>query len=244
VKPTAQEILSVLDNCCDFFTFPMLDNGYVYLAATRLTVFRSAMDWAMAIEVFGFSPRSGLPDTHISTFASELQNRKRPGGYVSQVAYESYLDNHPHDESRFIYPVAGGNWLDGEFVAKVDPELTLRGESIWLPTVEDIKAHDIELRDQPNLRVFELCRYLADIRRSEVLATTDELRVNIGPDLMQILQLNEWNHPDVADDDCRPSSSETFRQLAEVMATGDARIYRPTLPPNTHWRNWPAGGTM
>ena len=57
---TAGEILEVLDAACDSFAFPMLDNGYVYLAATRLSLFRSAADWAMVIEVFGFSPRAGL----------------------------------------------------------------------------------------------------------------------------------------------------------------------------------------
>ena len=35
-KHAAANILSVLDRCCDTYTFPMLDNGYVYLAATRL----------------------------------------------------------------------------------------------------------------------------------------------------------------------------------------------------------------
>jgi len=35
-----EEILSILDDCCDAFTFPMLDNGYVYLAATRLSLYR------------------------------------------------------------------------------------------------------------------------------------------------------------------------------------------------------------
>jgi hypothetical protein len=38
----AVEILAVLDGCCDSCTFPMLDNGYVYLAATRLSAYRSA----------------------------------------------------------------------------------------------------------------------------------------------------------------------------------------------------------
>ena len=71
----ADAVLTVLDRCCDAFTFPMLDNGYVYLAATRLSLFRTAADWAMVIEVFGFSPRSGLPDTHIHTFASSLYDR-------------------------------------------------------------------------------------------------------------------------------------------------------------------------
>ncbi len=71
----AEEILAILDRCCDAFTFPMLDNGYVYLAATRLSLYRSATDWAIVIEVFGFSPRSGLPDTHVQTFASRLHDR-------------------------------------------------------------------------------------------------------------------------------------------------------------------------
>jgi hypothetical protein len=50
-------ILSILDRCCDAFTFPMMDNGSIYLAAARLSLYRSRIDWAMVIEVFGFSPR-------------------------------------------------------------------------------------------------------------------------------------------------------------------------------------------
>src|SRR5262245_18662744 len=98
MQHTPDQILSILDRCCDAFTFPMLDNVYVYLAATRLSLFRSAQDWAMVIEVFGFSPRSGLPDTHIRTFASSLINRKSARDYVSQDAYNAYLANHPNDE--------------------------------------------------------------------------------------------------------------------------------------------------
>jgi hypothetical protein len=51
---TATEILQILDECCDNFTFPMLDNGYVYPAATRLSLYRTPEDWAMVIEVFGY----------------------------------------------------------------------------------------------------------------------------------------------------------------------------------------------
>ena len=76
----ADQILAILDRCCDSFTFPMLDNGYVYLAATRLSLYRSVSDWAMVIEVFGFSPRAGLPDTSILTFASRLHNRDAQSG--------------------------------------------------------------------------------------------------------------------------------------------------------------------
>lgn len=219
----------------------MLDNGHVYLAATRLTLFRSPSDWAMTIEVFGFSPRTGIPDTHIYTFAQELHNRERPGGYVNQQVYELH---NPNNESRFIQPIEDGEWLDGELVSKAASDVVVRSERVGLPTVEECKRRGIELKNENEIRAFELCRYLAEIRRSQLLATAHELRVNLGPNLQQILQLNEWNHPDVVDDTCRPSGSETFQQLADVLVTGDVGRYQPTLPPNTHWRNWPAGGTL
>jgi hypothetical protein len=99
------KILDVLDRCCENFTFPMLDNGYFYLAATRLSLYRSTIDWAMVIETFGYSPRSGEPDLCIYTFASSLCNRGVPESYGSGELYESYLRNNPNNEMRFINPI-------------------------------------------------------------------------------------------------------------------------------------------
>jgi hypothetical protein len=42
----------------------------------------------------------------------------------------------------------------------------------------------------------------------------------------------------------RPSSYETWRQIAQVIVSGDASLYQPTLKPNTHWENWPASGSL
>jgi len=66
----SEDVLAILDQCSANFTFPMLDNGYVYLAATRLSLHRTEADWGMVIEVFGYSPRAGMPDTNIYRFAS------------------------------------------------------------------------------------------------------------------------------------------------------------------------------
>src|SRR6185369_10753239 len=116
-----QEILSILDRCCAAFTFPMLDNGYVYLAATRLSLYRSAADLAVVIEVFGFSPRAGLPDTAIQTFASRLYDRNPPESYVTRQAYESYLANNPHNEYRSVFPLDEGPWQDPEDMELIAP---------------------------------------------------------------------------------------------------------------------------
>jgi hypothetical protein len=243
----ANQILAILDRCCDSYTFPMLDNGYVYLAASRLSLYRSVADWAMAIEVFGFSPRAGLPDTSIYTFASKLYNRDPPEQYTSREAYNNYLTHNPHNKFRSIFPVEEGPWLneeDGEFVADGAAEIVVRGRTLLLPPPDEYKLHGVDLADASHVRVFELCRFLADVARELVLATVQERRISVPPDMTQVLQLEEWHHPNVADAAERPSGSATFRQLVEVLANGDVAAYQPSKPPNTHWRNWPNGGSL
>jgi hypothetical protein len=44
--------------------------------------------------------------------------------------------------------------------------------------------------------------------------------------------------------DNRPGSYETWQLIAKVIATGDTSFYKPTLEPNTHWKNWPDSGSM
>jgi uncharacterized protein DUF7003 len=242
----ASQILAVFDRCCDEGTFPMLDNGYVYLAATRLSLHRSPADWAMVIEVFGFSPRAGLPDIQIYTFASRLRDRDSPEGYVSREAYDRYLVDNPNNDSRFAYPVEEGSWQDeehGDFVAARAIEIARRGRARPLPTVDVYARHGIELEEAPRAQVFERCRFLADVARDEVLATPQEQGVSVLPDMSRILQLDEWRHPDIVEDQL-PSGSEAFQQLARVLASGDIGLYRPSGPANTHWRNWPEGGRL
>jgi hypothetical protein len=243
----AGHILSALDRCCDSFTFPMMDNGYVYLAATRLSLYRTAADWAMVIEVFGFSPRSGLPDINIHTFASTLYNRDVPEMYVNGEAYDRYLASCPNNETRFVFPIDVGKWQDdqnAEVVAEGAREFVLRGQRQPIPSLDGYTERGITLENPPRVQVFELCRYVADVARESVLATPQDRRISVMPDMTQILQLEEWHHPNVVDDDDRPSGSETFQQLARVLATGNLALYKPSLPPNTHWRNWPDGGLL
>jgi hypothetical protein len=59
---TTKEILTQFDECAAEFTFPMLDNGYVYLADVRLEAYRDEARWATIIEVIRFNIRAGAHD--------------------------------------------------------------------------------------------------------------------------------------------------------------------------------------
>jgi hypothetical protein len=120
----------------------------------------------------------------------------------------------------------------------------VRGQRQRLPSLDEYTQRGITLENPPRVQVFELCRFLADDVRDLVLATAEERRMSVLPAMAQILQLEEWHHPNVVDPEERPSRSETFQQLAQVLATGDTDLYQPLQPPNTHWRNWPDGGSL
>lgn len=242
----SKDVLAVLDQCSASFTFPMLDNGYVYLAATRLSAHRTEVDWGLVVEIFGYSPRAETPDTQIYTFASTLHNRDPEQKYVNRQAYEHYLKNNPHNESRFVFPIDDGDWQgneNSEFVAHDARTVTLRGQAIKLPSVEEYGRHGIELQRPPRIHKSELCRFLAEIERDRLLASSEESRVSLQPEMQQVLRLDEWNHPNLVQGEL-PSRSETFQQLAQVLVTGEPGAYRPSQPANTHWKNWPDGGSL
>ena len=240
-----EEILHILDTCAESYSFPMLDHGYVYLAASRLSLFRDEHDWALVFEIFGFSPRGGVPDLHIQTFASRLHNRDRADQYSTPEAHALYLARNPHNEYRSIYPIEG-DWIDeeeGEYVDLDATHLSLRGRLIALPPREEYAQRGILLDDSERVQLFEVCRWLAAVEPEGVLATPEERRVSVPPELTLLRTLDAWHHPDLAEDE-RPSDNETFRQIAWVLSTGELHRYRPTQQPNNHWCHWPDGGSL
>ena len=246
MKWTATKILATLQTCGDDFTFPMLDNGYVYPAASRLALYRSEEDWGLTIEIFGYSPRAGLPDTQIHTFGSRLVRSGQTSDFASADAHAVYLAKNPNNESFFVFPVDGGGWQDAEdsdLVGKTESTVSVRGTQYAFPSREDYGHSGISLQDASRVHVFELCRLLAIRDRDGVLATAEERRMCLPPELTQILQLEEWHHPDLAGGETVDGSA-TFVSLANVLATGDASAYRPRLSSNTHWQHWPEAGIL
>ena len=237
-------VLEILDNCARASTFPMLDNGYYYLAAARLTAFHSDGNWALVIETFGFSPRAGHPSLTIQTYGSKLMNRPTVKDYVTQEAFENYLSKNPHNEYKSFWPIENDDWMDEEFCEYVKDvgKIRLRGLEMPTPRAADYAAASIVLEEDRSL-TFELCRFLAKNYRDNILGTDAEKRFNVPDSLLPILTLDDWYHPDLAMEEL-PSQLESFQQLQEVLLTGDPTNYTQPMKGNTHWSNWPESGTL
>lgn len=227
---TAQSILDQLDACARAYTFPMLDNAYIFLASARLTLYHDTTRWALLIEVLGFSPKSGYDAERISLDLYGFGNclHQRPG--LLAVIYPATASA-PLFEERWP-----GRLIPGAHT------LTLRGREVHIPMDRQAyQAARIALRSPDALWGFEVLRVLLPEHRTLLLSTEAERRAHIPPNLPEILQLDDWRHPDLADDEL-PGHTETFRQLAAVLCTGDPAHYAPSEPPNTDWRHWPYGG--
>jgi len=229
-------ILEQLDRAAKDFVFPMLDNGYVYPADVRLTVYRATRRWLMIVEVLGVSnPRVSGCDVFenvLHLFGNHLA--REPG-----TANEDFL--HPI-ESRPDDPL-----FEDEFewyVRSQARSLSIRGHHIALDISEEALANrGLELLDPPNVDPVIVMRSLLPEQRVLLLATPEDLAARNPDDLPLFIRLDEWFHPDLAAGEL-PSGCETFQMLAEAIVTGDAERYRPSREPNTHWRNWPDGGTL
>lgn len=241
---TAKGILKILDQSAKDFRFPMLDNGYIYPAASRLSLFSSETQWAIVFETFGFSPRAGHPDLTITTISNELHNRNPPSDYVSTEAYQAYIANNPSTEMRNYWPILNDDWIDRDEPELVisGRELKLREQNVEIPNTADFQTNNIILSEgQPT--VFEMCRYLAETHRSKVLATEAELRVSISPNMERLMMLDNWHHPDLAAGQL-PSKTQTFVQLAHVLEKRDPSLYSTSEQANNHWKHWPDGGLL
>ena len=227
---TTQAILDQLDACAERLAFPMLDAPGFRLAAARLHAYRDDSRWALLIETLGcheFGAGHEAIDNCLHVYGSSLH---RPPGVLA----EDYL-----------FPTADGDegptFDDRQYVRRTARTLRIRGRSVPLP--DQSPLYDLESRPLAygrRWRDYELLRWLVAGHRAELLSTEAERRARVPADLPEVLTLDAWHHPDLGSE-VLPSASETFCQLAEVLATGDVSRYRPTQPPNTHWSCWPAG---
>jgi hypothetical protein len=232
---SAQEILKQLDQCAENFTFPMLDNGYIYPIHSKLSAYRDEKRWVLLIEVIGFSYRGGGHNgitNCLHIFGNSIATI--PG--TDNANFLCLTDNSSESLT-----------FDEEYMESLNPEaktILLRGKEFRINHHREFYLKKgIELEEENEIYVWEFMRGLVPEYNKKLEATDLEIRERIPSDLPKIMELTEWYHPDCANSEL-PSTNETFQQLAKVLETGETVFYNPTHKPNSHWKNWPDGGSL
>jgi len=232
---TAADILMQLDTYASQFEYPVLDNGNVYHIDCRLSVYGDKERWVLLFDIIGYNYRFGghnglynclyfygnclpfTPGTHNFNFMTMTDDREGMPAFGP-------------DFRETLHPEATAILLNGE-------------ETPVLHDPAYYAARGVTLAKAPAISVWEFARAFVPEHRAGFLALEEEIRDRIPKDLPLLLRLDEWYHNDLSGEEL-PSAVETFRQIANVLETGDVSFYQPTKTPNTHWKNWPMGGTL
>ncbi len=230
-----EEILSLLDQEAKNYTFPMLDNGYYYHGDQKMIIFRDESRWAILIEIFAFNNHDYDVNGFI-TIAYFYGNCLLKD--YDDVSFNCFVSD--SDRESFLYDKE--NYIP--YLDNNVKTIKIRDKIIPLNTNPDfLKQKQIDLEYPNRIAPWDLMRSIVPEYSDHIWLTKTEISLSIPSDLPIFLELNEWLHPDLVDNQL-PSETETFIQIAEALSTGNKVLYKPTVEPNTHWKYWPEGGTL
>lgn len=217
---TAEDILQQLDRSAAEFRFPGFNNMNYHLGAARLSAFRNSRQWALIVEEVCWWPGAGGIVQNLSAFGNGLK--------AEELAFPGQSGWQPGQIYWPFSSVECGFDEDGELSYG---QVKVRGEAVSL-----------EAKDPPPEvpeRGFAILVQLVELDRNRLLCTHQELRRIVPAELELLVQLDQWQHPDVYLGEL-PGQNESFRNLAEVLASGELSRWRPPARPNVDWRLWMA----
>ena len=217
---SASEILRQLDRSAEQFRFPGFNNMNYYLGAARLNGFRNAHQWAILIEEICWWPASEGIVQNLSAFGNGLKEEDL--AYPGQSSWLPGMIYWPHSSIECSFDDCGELSYD---------KLKIRGQSLVL------EPHKVAAQPEVPERGFAIMVHLLESFREKLLCTPEELRQVVPCELDLHVQLDQWHHPDVYLGEL-PSQNESFRNLAEVLVSGDVSLLRPSAQPNVDWRLW------
>jgi hypothetical protein len=208
-----------------------------YPIEVRLSAYGGKTSWAIVIETFVFNNygREGhlACEKDLFCFGSDLP--KGPGLVDQDNQITADGPSGPLFDPKDIMQL---------LVSPTARDMTIRGKVVPITTNQaEYEAAGIELSQPPRVTGYELLRLIAPRHRRLFFATEAEITERISESMPLLLRLDEWHHPD-RDKGETPADSESFQMIADVIAHNDPSLYQPTVPPNTHWSNWPMAGMV
>jgi hypothetical protein len=245
---TISDILATLDEADltdPYNWFFDLEHPYFYTAGSAITLFADETRWAMVFEKTGFSPRAGYPEMDLYYFGNCLQNLDKAGldgRFTCNVKFLPLIPFELIDELTEEY----------DLIKRSVKSVMVHGNSVSInqdPDAYEKRGIELSTIENPNRLIDyrSLVRYWADTEPESLLAPESDLRTCLPDDLPRLMRIDEWHHKQYSPEynlGEKPSSYETYRMMAEVIAQKDTTHWKPTLKSNNAWRNWPEAGSL
>ncbi len=224
-----QYALEDLNKHASEFNFPVLDNAYVEMAATRLTAFRSTGKWCIVFEVLGYSKNEGSFVDDLYAYGSCLAKE----GFISSTTVMS-----PSPDQPLIDPQTEAWIADWE-----QWSIVVKGKCYkFAPQREEYLSQgiNIPLEGGPGtLNEGQVMRFFIHKESAHDLFMQEaDLRseLRLGSEMNILVQTEHWQHPDVAGGE-KPSDVISIRSLLAALSSNSSADFQ-TGHSNTEWRQW------
>lgn len=223
-----------------------LEHGYCETAGSKIHLFADLENWAIIFEKSGYNNRGGRAEielTYIGNCINYPIDIYPEGKYISNVANITLIDG---DEFGRIENKKGEEFETFELIGRNIAHVKVRNK--YIPFDNNYKNYNnigIEIRNDDNPQKLidfgVLIRYLNEINPNVISATEDDIRKHIPNELPKLITLTSFYFSSAYDKDNPPSKIETYKLIAKILTTQDISIWKPTLKPNNHWKNWESG---
>lgn len=231
-----QEVLNQLDDESSFEkeNFPKFGESFRYIDS-RMSVYGNNENWGLIIESIEVNPQDIGHRRNLNIFFSYGNNLIKP----IELNNDHFISITSNGDDGPVF----GDYSDTkyDYLLPVVKTIRIRDHLVSMPDINSIyntKGINSVIKD--NIEPENILRVLTPEYREHFFLTEEEKQKEFKELLPKLLQLEEWRHPVSFDDGTRekPSECETFQLIAKVIENCDPSLYRPTEPPNTHWKNW------
>lgn len=223
-----------------------LENGYCYLAGSKIHVYGDSNNWAVVFEQNGYHTRQGtvnLDLIYIGNCIDYIIEEYPDRNYISNQHTITLIES---SELNRIQNKNGNEMENFELIDFETKQIKIRNKTLaFNNNHEDYKKLGISIRDYDNpnnLIGFEdIVRYIQETEPNILKAEEFEIRKHIPKNLEKIMTLNDFHYASSFEDNLSPSKQETYQMIAKVICKLDANEWKPTKKANNNWRNWESG---
>lgn len=223
-----------------------LENGYSYLAGSKIHVYGDANNWAIVFEQNGYHTRQvkvNLDLIYVGNCINYIIEEHHDRNYISNQNTITLIES---SELNRIQNKNGNEMENFELIDLETKQIKIRNKTLaFNNNHEDYKKIGILIRDYDNpnnLIGFEdMVRYIHETEPNILEADEFEIRKHIPKNLDKIMTLNDFHYVSSFEDDLSPSKQETYQMIAKVICKLGANEWKPTKKANNNWRNWEPG---
>lgn len=247
---TEQQILNDLDDLKTPYhqMFPQFDNALQCPISSRIHLFAAPNKWAIIFEILTYDVTGYTCSSNKYIFGNSINTdkmNKTNNGGIDNLISDMAVSPDILEKMRII--------LEQKQKGKT---INMSGKAYEIETnVDEYKKYKIlnqffKIPDS-SIDVVAVLRLLASKDKSFLFSPESDIRKYLLPSsLPKLMTIENWHHENYTYnvftkkfDGSKPSSYETFQQIAKVLTTREIKYWQPTLTANNHWSNWPNAGS-